>query len=405
MAHRQGGDGVSAAYEDQCRKTVARWLTIARGLLEQPTAPCHEELPQDYVRSFAKARPALSASADAAGNLVLKYPARQVQQSGRLLNNRAAGAPLVLVGHLDHPGFWITSATRDKAELWFKGGVAAGHTRRGCRVRFFEIGRREPTGAGELTAVVEENQRLARARARIVEGSAQAGGFAMWDFPAFTVKNGFIVSRGCDDPLGSAVALCVLDELARRKPAGTAVWGLFTRAEEVGFLGTMEALRLKTVPRNACVLSLECSKAAGVAPQGDGVAVRVGDRASIFDPDLTDALCQAAESVRHSHPGFRYQRKLMDGGTCEATPFCASGYRASGLAAPLGNYHNQSEGPDGPGIGPETVCVNDLVCEIRLLLALATQPQLLRKHARRMPAWVKERAKAARKLLYHGGET
>jgi len=370
---------------------VSRWLEIARGLLERPAAPCKEDQPKDFVRAFVRARRELSLAEDAAGNLLLRYPA----------SRRPGGTapPLVLMAHLDHPGFWITRAAQDKAALVFKGGVGAGHARPGAKVCFFTSGSAKPTGRGELVKVTEVRKRLSRAVARITGGVALPGGFAMWDFPAFALRDGLISARACDDVLGVAWALCVMDELARRKPRGVAVWALLTRAEEIGFLGALEALRLKTIPRHARVLSLECSKAAGIAPQGAGAVVRVGDRATIFDPQLSEALRRAAEALSRKQRGFKYQRKLMDGGACEATPFCAYGYRASGLALPLGNYHNQATTPAGPGIGPETVRADDFVCGVRLLVAFATQPQLSAAGTVTIPAWVKERAEAARREL------
>jgi len=191
----------------------------------------------------------------------------------------------------------------------------------------------------------------------------------------------------CDDLLGAAAILAVLDEIARSRPS-TCVWGLFTRAEEEGFLGAFEAIRLGTVPKDADVLSLECSKALPHAPQGGGVIVRVGDRMSIFDPGLTAALEAAATDVKH-------QRRLMDGGACEATAFCAAGYRASGVAVPLGGYHNASDG--APGIVPETVMVDDYLAEVQLLTSLAHNPDLLQPQGE--PAWFASRAAKAKEAL------
>jgi endoglucanase len=175
------------------------------------------------------------------------------------------------------------------------------------------------------------------------------------------------------------------------------VWGLFTRAEEVGFLGALEAVRLGTVPAGASVLSLECSKALPSAPQGDGVIVRVGDRMSIFDPDLTQSLRTAADALAGRDRSFRYQRKLMDGGACEATVFCASGFRASGLAVPLGNYHNASD--DGIGIAPEHVVVDDWLAEVALLVELGCDPGLFDDETAEPPPWLQERAATARATL------
>jgi endoglucanase len=61
---------------------------------------------------------------------------------------------------------------------------------------------------------------------------------------------------------------------------------------------------------------------------------------------------------------FSYQRRVMDGGTCEATPFQLKGYMAGGMAIPLRNYHNQS----GKVIAPEGVHLRDVEGSVRLLV-------------------------------------
>jgi putative aminopeptidase FrvX len=372
-----------------------RWMKIAKGLLEQPTAPLREQFPKAYIRDFANARPQLSLSEDAAGNLLLKYPA-----SGP---NGAGARPLVLVAHLDHPCFWVEGVSGKKIELAFKGFVAEPHARPGSRLRLFNNDTGAATGTAKVLRAKYASKRLVSVSAQLTGGHTTPNGFAMWDFPGFKLERGKIVSRCCDDLLGAAAALSTLDEIARKKPKGIALWALFTRAEEVGFLGALEAIRLKVLPKNACVLSLECSKALPVAPQGGGAIVRVGDRASIFDPDLSQALRLAAEQIQKDDAEVKYQRKLMDGGSCEATAFCGHGYRSSGVAVPLGNYHNQAfDAKNKPCIGPESVRVDDYVSEIKLLVHLALRPELL-KPATQIPAWMKERAKIARLALTEGG--
>ena len=366
-----------------------RWLAVAEELLSLPTVPLVEDLPADHVAAFAEARPALGAERDAAGNVVVRYPGA----------GAGADRPLVLVAHLDHPGFAVEEVTGDLAALSFRGGLGLAAAVAGAPVDFFVPGRADPVGRGELESADGDGDRLAAARARVLDGDAIAGGFAMWGFPGFAVDDGRIVGRVCDDLLGAAVVLSTLDELARRRPGGVTVWGLFTRAEEIGFLGTLEAIRLGTVPAAACVLSLECSKALGDAPQGGGVIVRVGDRASIFDPGLSEALAGAARQVQGDEPGFRWQRKLMDGGTCEATAFCAAGYRASGLALPLGNYHNAlDDQTSGAGVGPEHVVVDDYLAGVQLLVEMACTPALLDAPSG-PPPWLAERTERARATL------
>ena len=361
-----------------------RWLGVARGLLEQPTAPTHEVLPQAFVRSFADGRAGLSCVEDSAGNLVV----------------RAGGArapAVVFVAHLDHPAFVVDAADGAAARLTFRGGVRAAHVRPGEEVRFFADGAAEPVGAGALVAVGESAGRLVGATAEVTSGGAAVGGFATWALPGFSLANGVVTARCCDDLLGAAAVLCALSEVAAED---VAVAGLFTRAEEVGFLGTMEAIRHRSVLRSAAVVSVECSKALTDAPQGAGPIVRVGDARSTFDPGLTEALRRVAEGLRAADPAFAYQRKLMDGGTCEATAFCAAGYRASGLALPLGGYHNMVEGPGGePGVGPETVRVDDYCALVRLLAEVARRPDATARPGRRRPAWFADLARTARAEL------
>ncbi|MEN3273077.1 MAG: hypothetical protein V7636_1838, partial [Actinomycetota bacterium] len=116
---------------------------------------------------------------------------------------------------------------------------------------------------------------------------------------------------------------------------------------------------------------------------------------SIFDPSLTAALEAAAGKV----DGLTFQRRLMDGGSCEATAFCAAGYRASGVAVPLGNYHNARD--DAAGIAPETVMVDDYLSEVRLLTSLAHNPELLAPQGE--PEWYARRSAEAQRLLREDG--
>ncbi len=373
----------------------ADWLAVAEGLLWQPTVPLVEDLPAAHVVDFADRRERLAGHRDAAGNVVVRYYGEEAD----------AARPLVLVAHLDHPGFVVEEIVGDgTVALSFRGGLATANAGAGTPVDFFHPRLIDPVGRGELTDSEGDQGRLTSARARLVDGEVSTGDFAMWAFPGFLLDAGRICGRVCDDLLGAAVVLCALDELSRRAPPGVEAWGLFTRAEEIGFLGTLEAIRLGTVPPGARVLSLECSKALVDAPQGGGVIVRVGDRTSIFDPGLSESLAGAARRLADADADFRWQRKLMDAGTCEASAFCAAGWRASGLALPLGNYHNALDRAldgsplDGPGIGPEHVTVDDYLAGVRLLVELATTPDLLDQPTG-PPPWLAERMERARQEL------
>ena len=80
---------------------------------------------------------------------------------------------------------------------------------------------------------------------------------------------------------------------------------------------------------------------------------------------------------------FNYQRRLMDGGTCESTVFCHNGYRAGAVCLAMGNYHNL-----GPGehIREEYVDVADMQKSVQFFVEVARRsndygraPRLLKK--------------------------
>ncbi|MDZ4200269.1 MAG: hypothetical protein U1E27_13415, partial [Kiritimatiellia bacterium] len=102
--------------------------------------------------------------------------------------------------------------------------------------------------------------------------------------------------------------------------------------------------------------------------------LRVGDRIGIFDPDLTYRIGLLMEAAASANPGFRWQRKLMPGGVCEATAFGAYGYRSSCLCLPLGHYHNMRD-PDTKRpvdrAAPEQIHLNDFHGLIEALVFLA----------------------------------
>ena len=147
---------------------------------------------------------------------------------------------------------------------------------------------------------------------------------------------------------------------------------LCTRAEEVGFVGAVGAVKSGLLPAGARVVVLENSKASDHAPQGGGPVVRVGDATSTFDPELTGAVARRpARRWRRQIRRFRWQRKLMTGGTCEASAYAVFGLAATCVCLPLGNYHNMNEAK--VRIEREFIALNDFHGMVRLLAAVAAQ--------------------------------
>jgi endoglucanase len=191
------------------------------------------------------------------------------------------------------------------------------------------------------------------------------GAFAMWDLPACEVKDGRIYSRACDDLINCATILALFHELERTQTEASVI-GLFSRAEEVGFVGAIHLAKSGQVAHDVTIVSLECSseRSPGAGKMGEGVIIRVGDKTSIFNDADTRALTTLAAENKIPH-----QRCLMSGGTCEATAYQLYGYRTAALCVALGNYHNC--GPDTT-IAPEFVSVEDVEGLVRLMVVAST---------------------------------
>jgi endoglucanase len=143
---------------------------------------------------------------------------------------------------------------------------------------------------------------------------------------------------------------------------------LLTRAEEGGFIGAIAACKIGTIPPRARLIALENSRSFAESPIGGGPIVRVGDATSTFDPDLTYRCGKIAQQLASADPSFKYQRKLMPGGTCEASAYQAYGYTATCLCLPLGNYHNMNQTTGR--IDSEHISLTDYDGLVRLLVAI-----------------------------------
>ena len=165
-------------------------------------------------------------------------------------------------------------------------------------------------------------------------------------------------------------------EIGNKKATHIAL--LFTRAEEVGFVGAIGAARGGSIPKDARLVCLECSRSfPHDSPIGAGPIVRVGDKMSVFTPELTNTISDIAAAYQKANPAFRYQRKLMAGGSCEATGFASYGIKSSCLCLPLGNYHNMADpdavlaGKKRARVAPEFISAADYHGLIELLGAVA----------------------------------
>ncbi|MHC4089718.1 MAG: M20/M25/M40 family metallo-hydrolase [Planctomycetota bacterium] len=303
-------------------------------MLSLPTAPFAEGAVVAYLERFCRGRDGLAVSRDGAGN-VLVHLRRRRSGAGR---HRLA-RPVCLTAHLDHPGFVAERMTgENRLRAVWRGGVRAEYFV-GARVRFHAQGRWIRGKVRSITQCREGKVKRVNGAVIEVARPVPPGAPGMWDFPDASIRGNRVRARGCDDMAGAAAMVCCIEEVVRRR-LGAEAYFLFTRAEEVGFAGALAASRLKTIPARCCVVAVENSSELPSARIGDGPILRVGDKASVFHPAATAHCAAAAADLAARDAEFVYQRKLMDGGTCESSAYCQFGYEATGLCLALGNYHN-----------------------------------------------------------------
>ena len=347
---------------------------LVREVVSIPTASYLEGGVAAHVRAFAEER-GLDCAQDSYGNVYVAY------RRGRRRR------PLVIGAHMDHPGFVVTALRGRRLELEFRGGLSAQYGK-GQRLRIYGAQDGEPRGQARITSVqsapsaVPSGRRLTGARATLAGrgASVEVGDMALWDVDACRFRGDVVHARQCDDLIGCAATLATLDRVWSARANGHLI-GLFTRAEEVGLCGASAAARDRLLPEDALVVAVETSSMAGErAEQGAGPIIRVGDAMHVFSPRVTQWMTALAQQLTIEDRGFRYQRKLMDGGTTEATSYDLYGYETGAACIALGNYHNA--GPRGR-IAAETVHLGDLDALVRLFERMvATAP----RYERYLPA-------------------
>jgi endoglucanase len=289
---------------------------------------------ESLVEKWAARLRGLVLERDRCGNLIVRR--RDFKKACR------RKAPLYVTAHMDHPAFVVLSVSGKEAKLEFRGGVHDPYFK-GARIEIFDAALRRSYPA-RITALDASSKPFKTVAARLERPEpVKPGCLGRWLFPKSAVKKGLAWTNGCDDAACVAAALIAYEGISRDKKLGHVAL-LFTRAEEVGFVGAIGAARGGTLPKNSRLICLECSRSfPHDSPIGAGPIVRVGDKMSVFTPELTNAVSDIAAARQKEDPDFKFQRKLMPGGTCEASAFSFYGLRSTCLCLPLGNYHNMAD--------------------------------------------------------------
>ena len=348
---------------------------IALELTSIPTAAGREFRVQAYLdRWLAERRRSLAWKRDSDGNLLITRKTR-----GR---GRRGPAPLLITAHLDHPAFVVSRLVDDRTiEAEFRGGVHDPYFE-DARVEFHDD--EDGVARGRVTRLRKPDDgrtfKTVTVRLSRKHPALAVGDVGRWAFPEARItgrgSKRLLKTHACDDLAAAAAALCAFDRIRTRKGQDH-VGLLFTVAEEVGFVGAIGAATDGLVPKNARLVCLENSRSFPESPIHGGPIVRVGDRMTVFSPELTNDISTLMTAHAATTPKFKWQRKLMAGGACEATAFSAFGFQSTCLCLPLGNYHNMQAIDEVVGgrrpakVGPEFIGIDDYHGLIEMLEVVA----------------------------------
>ena len=366
-------------------------MKTLKELHETPTAPYNEQRIIQYIERFAKQRK-LPIKSDEYGNIVVRL-------------NSGGKKPIAIMAHTDHPGFEAISYEKGALTARFHGGVPISYFR-GAKPVFFPKNS-SPAQTELISYKTDFYPRTRRKRVKEVllkcPKNVPTGTPGMWGKPFIKLQGSFIHAWAHDDVSGVALILCALNECIERK-LKVNIYAIFSRAEETGFtgcIGFFETLKKhKLIPEGTPVISVETSKHLPGARQGKGIVLRTGDRKMTFDPKLINFMEKTAGEISAETKDFAYQKKLMDGGTCEATVFTLFGHPAAGLALPLGNYHNVNRRERK--ISPEIIHKRDLLTGIRLFAEMAARIGKMEEQWKDLRNWLLEHSAAGRGRLKNG---
>lgn len=372
------------------------WL---RDLTATPTAAGKEDRVFAFIDTWLEGRGGLVRKSDEHGNIEIALDPDLPSGTAPALPDQP---PVYFTAHMDHPAFVVERVIAPGTlELAFRGGVMPDYFN-DARVKVYASDGK--AYAGTLSGLGDQTDPF-KSYLCDLDAETEAphvGDIATWALPEAEilphdhdgrpVEGGCLHTNACDDLAALAAALSAIDELRLARAKGEAVLDarvLLTRAEEIGFIGAIGASRDMFMPPQARIIALETSRSFHHdSPIGGGPIVRVGDRVSTFSPSLTASVAKVAEDIAGGSAHFlavekdkklnwRWQRKLMPGGACEASVYCAFGYEATCVCLPLGNYHNMADldavqagtNETPPKVGREVIAISDYDGMVDLLYA------------------------------------
>ena len=381
-----------------------RALDILAGLAKNPAVPFHEWAVAEHILGVLGTLDGVDYRRDDFGNIIAHYIAPSITA----LPESEREPPIAFVAHMDHPGYEIvrpadTSDVQGGDKTYIAqalGGVpAASMTKRTPAFILMPDGERIPAEIQPMDADSSEDsggERLVEVRVKSDTELAFPAP-VIFDLPDFGIDGDTIRMRAADDLAGCGAILSALERLVTSEAEADFI-AVFTRAEEGGLFGARLMAEAGTLPENTLVVSVESSPLIPGVEQGEGPVIRTGDRVYTFDADAEQVFSAALQSLQTADSGFKAQRQLMSGGGCEATAFAVFGYTVTGLAFPLGNWHNATTtipDPDG-GVDSEYISVSDYLGGVALMAEAGVSvgkrhDSPTRQYIRQIPDDVRER--------------
>ena len=283
-------------------KQYEKWLSEIKTI---PTAAGQEERVVAWIKNWSQKQQDISLKEDRFGNIVL------------LQKRKSSKKPSFITGHLDHPAFVVRKQIDEyHLEMEFRGGVQDPYFV-GSQVEVFDNQDNGYIGTIQtLNAKARPFKRVIVRLKKSIAGILIPGDIARWNLKPSVIKAGLLHAPACDDLAGVAAAISALNKIKK-----------------------IPAAKYRTIPKKSRLLCLETSRSFPESPIGGGPILRVGDKTSVFGPELTNAI----SNIMAAQKNFIWQRKLMPGGTCESTAFCSYGYVSTCLCLALGNYHNMKD--------------------------------------------------------------
>lgn len=255
------------------------------------------------------------------------------------MRSEPPGHPTYWVAHLDHPGFIVEFAQSETAaDLIFRG--ACEHLSDDATAR---PAIRIETSAGPVRAridtILARGPSFTRVRAT-TQGPVSAGDLGTWEFPTpARIQDGTLHAPACDDLAGACVLLSAFEQLASRPPAHP-IRLIFTRAEELGLLGTIAVCKDRLLPAQSSVVCVDAISSHDLHHAGEPSSPILihADAMMTYSPRL----------LRHFASLGNIQPSSMRAtGASEAGIFALSGFEALAIYFEVRALHNVD--PAAPG--------------------------------------------------------